>query len=426
MENAKRIMDLLDRSHSIYHVVENLVSLFPDFTRLDETQLAKLSAGQDYVLTRNGSTFAAIRMPKQAPKSLKIVATHNDSPSFKLKPNPLVKKGNVWSLNVEPYGGMIMAPWFDRPLSFAGRIVFRKDGVVDTKLIDADADLLVIPNLCIHMNRDVNSGHAFNPAKEMLPVFSQAELPEGGFPAYVLSQAGIEGGELLAHDLFLYTRQKALRVGLNGEFLLSPRLDDLSSAYTSALAFAEAKKSETDVQIFVSFDNEEVGSLTRQGANSTFLRDLVSIIVAAYGLNKAEELALISRSFMFSADNAHANHPNYPEISDMTTNVKMNGGIVIKYNANAKYTSDALSGAYAKTIAAEAGVPFQEYTNRSDMRGGSTLGNLSNSEVSLNCVDIGMAQLAMHSCVEMQGTEDIDHAISFLKTFYETETEPLR
>ena len=231
MEYPEKLINLLNSSHSPFHVVRNLDGLIPSsFARLKEDQLTAIKPGQDFVLTRNGTTFSAVRLPKKAPKAIKIVATHNDSPTFKLKPNPLVAGKNVIQLNVEPYGGMIMYSWFDRPLSFAGRLVYEKDGKLESALLDIDEDLLIIPSLCIHMSRDVNSGHSFNPAKELLPVLGIGEMKAEDFSPYLLSKAGIEGANLLSHDLFLYAREDARLVGKEKELLVSPRLDDLSSA----------------------------------------------------------------------------------------------------------------------------------------------------------------------------------------------------
>lgn len=424
MSNVTQIIELLNASHSPFHVVKNLETLFADYAIADAQN--RFVPGTKVRRQANGSSFVAAKLPLGQPKAIKIVATHNDSPTFKLKPNPVFVKKDIISLNVEPYGGMIMHTWFDRPLSVAGRIVYEEDGVMKQALVDIDQNLLVIPSLCIHMDRTINKGHEYNPAKELIPVLTQGKFDGPAFEKMVLQAAGAQNGKLLAHDLFLYVRQEAICVGLEKEFLMSPRLDDLSSAYSAALAFAQAKLNQDMIQVFVSFDNEEVGSLTKQGAASTFLETFIGEICAAYGLDETQKKELIASSFLFSVDNAHANHPNYPEISDPTTNVRLNGGIVVKYNANAKYTSDALSASYAKMIGLKAGVGVQEYSNRSDLPGGSTLGNLSNAQVSLSAADIGIAQWAMHSCVETQGVADLDAMVNFLKEYWENDLLPLR
>ena len=428
MDYTQEIVTLLNASPSPFHVIVNMETkakeaLGEELVALE--QGGKLVKGKTNMLVRNGTTIALLRLPKSAPKRVRFCAAHSDSPSFKLKPIPLMKKGgDLASLNVEPYGGMLMAPWFDRPLSFAGRVVYEEDGEAKTALLNVDEDLLVIPNLCIHMNREANSGHAYNPAKELIPLFA-SKLPEDfSFDGYLQEKMGISG-KILAHDLFLYVREPVRFVGKEKEFMMAPRLDDLSSAYACLLGFLNSQPKDEQIDVYLCFDNEEVGSLTKQGANSTFLRDLVDRIGEAYGLGKEELCGLLEHSFMMSVDNAHANHPNYPEISDPTTVVKLNGGVVLKYNANAKYTTDALSAAFVKMIANDAGVPYQEYTNRSDMRGGSTLGNLSNMEVSLNSADIGMGQLAMHSPIETQGVADLGYMVTFIAAYYSSQREPL-
>ena len=422
MSINERIEEFLNLSHSPFHVIHQMEECAAS---CDNIQFGTdFVPGKNVCLKRNGSSIALIKLPEGKINAVKISATHSDSPSFKIKPNPLLRKKDLACLNVEPYGGLIISPWFDRALSFAGRIVYEEDGQIKSSLVDIDDDLLVIPNLCIHMNRDINNGHPYNAAKETLPLFA-SNLPEDfDFGKYVMEKTGCNGN-LISHDLFLYVREKVKRVGKDHEFIMSPRLDDLSSAYSCFLAFLDSTPVEGQADVFVCFDNEEVGSLTKQGASSTFLAEIIDCIAEAYHLSAQEKAEVLRRSFMMSVDNAHANHPNYPEISDATTSVKLNGGIVIKYNANQSYTTDALSGSYVKLIAKEAGVDFQEYTNRSDLRGGSTLGNLSNNQVSLNCADVGMPQLAMHSCMETQGVKDLDAMFEFIKAFYQTTLLPL-
>ena len=413
-----KILSLLATSYSPFHAIKNMEEelVKAGFKELDETKAFQLDCGDSYFVKRNDSSLIAFRLPKNCKDfAFKILATHSDSPTFKIKPNPLLKKGDLFLLNVEPYGGMIHSTWLDRPLSFAGRVVVKNKQGTKPYLLSVDEDLLQIPNLCIHMNREINNGFAYNPAKDLVPVFGKAQ--EGfDFNAYLLEKLGVKG-EVLAHDLFLYNRDKPRLLGKDKEFLSAGRLDDLSSAYTGLLGFLEGKN-ETDVDVFTCFDNEEVGSLTRQGANSDFLKNTLKRILLALGeKDRFEEI--LAHSFLLSADNAHANHPNYPEISDPTTNVKLGGGVVIKYNANQKYTSDALSASCVKEIAAKAGVPVQEYTNRSDLRGGSTLGNISNSELSLMSCDIGLAQLAMHSSNEFMAVADLDYMVKLSKAFFD-------
>ena len=417
MDTNRLVLQLLEKSYSPFHAVKNMEEKLAEsgFERLDEKTTYSLKEGGSYYVKRNDSSILAFRLPRtEKPLSFRIAAVHSDSPTFKLKPNPLLKKGNLFLLNVEPYGGAIYSTWTDRPLSFAGRVMIKTEQGISSHLIAIDEDLLQIPNLCIHMNRDANNGFAYNPAKDLIPVFGYAE--EGfDFNEYLLSKLGVKG-EILAHDLFLYNRDKPRLVGREGEFVSAGRLDDLASAYTTLFGFLESKNEEA-VDVFVCFDNEEVGSLTKQGANSDFLKNNLERILIALG-KKEQEGEILARSFLLSVDNAHANHPNYPEISDPTTCVQMGKGIVIKYNANQKYTSDALSASYIKDIASEAGVPVQEYTNRSDLRGGSTLGNISNSELSLNSCDIGLPQLAMHSSNEFLGIQDLQYMVRLTSAYF--------
>lgn len=417
MNTNETVLELLKRSYSPFHAVKNIEEklLEAGFIELDETKTYRLELGKSYFVKRNDSSILAFRLPRECRDfAFHIAAAHTDSPTFKVKPNPIMNKGGLMMLNVEPYGGMLYSTWLDRPLSIAGRVLIKDEKGISSHLLAVDEDLLQIPNLCIHMNRDANNGFAYNPAKDLIPVFGQFE--EGfDFNKYLLEKLGLDG-EVLGHDLFLYNRDEPRYVGYKKEFLSAGRLDDLASAYTSLLGFLVGKN-EKDVNILVCFDNEEVGSLTKQGANSDFLKQNIERILIALG-KKDEMGEIVARSFLLSIDNAHANHPNYPEISDATTKVSLGGGIVIKYNANQKYTSDAVSAAVVKDIAKGAGVPVQEYTNRSDLRGGSTLGNISNSELSLTSCDIGLPQLAMHSSNEFMAVADLEYMVRLVAAYY--------
>ena len=416
--NENKVLSLLKTSYSPFHAVKNMEEelVKAGFEALEEAKPFVLKPGHSYFVKRNDSSIISFRIPANCEDlSFQIIATHGDSPTFKIKPNPLLRKGDLLLLNVEPYGGLIYSTWVDRPLSFAGRVVVKNEQGTKPYLLAIDEDLLQIPNLCIHMNREINNGFAYNPAKDLIPLLGKAD-DDFDFNSYLLEKLGLQG-EVLAHDLFLYNRDEPRLLGRDKEFLSAGRLDDLSSAYTALLGFLDSKIGK-DLDVFVCFDNEEVGSLTRQGANSDFLKNTLERILVALG-QKDRFGEVLARSFLVSADNAHANHPNYPEISDPTTKVTLGGGIVIKYNANQKYTSDALSASFVKEVAKAAGVPVQEYTNRSDLRGGSTLGNISNSELSLPSCDIGLAQLAMHSSNELMAKVDLDYMAAFSKAFYE-------
>lgn len=420
MSYCDKVIDLLNRSYSPFHVVRNLKELLLEkgYEELEEKDPYLLKEGGSYFVTRNDSALIAFSVPKNPRSSaFRISASHTDSPTFKIKPNPVVSYKNLISLNVEPYGGLMHAPWLDRPLSFGGRVYYLdSEGRTQCELVAVDEDLLVIPNLCIHFNREMNNGLKYNPAKELIPLAGIGK--DFNFQEYLISKMKGDVKEILSFDLFLYNRDKARRVGLHQEFLSSPKLDDLSSTYSVLLGFLEAKPEYFNV--YCAFDNEEVGSLTKQGAYGSFLRDTLKRIEKALDLPLEE---MIARSLLISVDNAHANHPNYPEISDKTTNVLMNEGIVIKYNANQTYTSDAKSAALLKSIATGSSVKFQDFTNRSDLRGGSTLGNLSNNQISINSVDIGIAQLAMHSCNELCGVEDVEMMAKLAQAFFSSKIQ---
>lgn len=417
MNYKEQLMGMLETSYSPFHAVKNIVSRLKEsgFEELRESSEFALEKGHSYYVVRNGTSVIAFKVPSVIDNPMcKIAAVHTDSPTFKIKPNPVKRFKNIVSLNCEPYGGSIYYTFFDKPLSLAGRVFVKKGGKVVPELVAIDKDLLYIPSVCIHMNRQCNSGYEFNAARDTIPMMG--DLPaDFSFNAYL---SELIGAEVVSYDLFIYNRQKPTIVGFNGEYLSSPRLDDLSAAYTMLMGFVESEPKE--LSIYAAFDNEEVGSLTKQGANSDFMKHTIGRIYNALGFSKEQRFAALSKSFLLSVDNAHANHPNRPDLSDSTTDVRLNGGIVLKYNANQSYTSDGLSGSIVKELCAVAGVKVQEYTNRSDLRGGGTLGNISNSEISLTAADIGIAQLAMHSSNELMGIEDTDAMVALATIYYKT------
>lgn len=418
MANLDKLMKLLGTSYSQFHAVRNMRAELIDagFIEIKENDNFTLYPGNSYFVTRNDSSIIAFRLPEYPAKQLKITATHTDSPTFKLKPNPVKKYKNITSLNCEPYGGGLYYSFFDKPLTLAGRVFVKDGNEVTPELIYIDKDLLYIPSVAIHMNRNANSSFEVNPARDSIPMLGETD-DEFSFND-MLSQY-VESGEIISYDLFLVNRQKPTLVGLNGEFLSSPRLDDLASSYSALFGFINAED-DSSIQMYASFDNEEVGSLTKQGAHSDFLKHIISRIGEALGWSKNDRFQALANSVLLSIDNAHANHPNRPDLSDATTDVRLNGGIVIKYNANQSYTSDGFSSSIVKALCDKLALPYQEFTNRSDLRGGSTLGNISNSEVSLTSVDIGLAQLAMHSANEIMGAYDVDDMVELVAGFYST------
>ena len=340
-----------------------------------------------------------------------IAASHSDSPSFRLKISPETK-GAYTRLSVERYGGMINYSWLDRPLSVAGRVVVRTERGIESRLVNIDRDVAVIPSVAIHMNRGVNDGYKFNPATDLLPLTATAE-GEGKITSMLASLADASESDIISHDLFLYNRDEGRVIGSRDEFILAPRIDDLGCVFSSLKAFVSAEKS-ASIPVLAVFDNEEVGSETKQGAASTFLCDTLRRI-------SGEELEkMLSNSFMISADNAHAKHPNHPELADAENAPVLNGGVVIKWNANQRYTTDGVSDAVFRTVAQRCGAKTQTYYNRADMLGGSTLGSISNTKVSIPTVDIGLPQLAMHSANETAGANDTKELIKILTEFYKT------
>ena len=321
-------------------------------------------------------------------------------------------------LNVEKYGGMLCAPWFDRPLSIAGRLVVRTADGLQTKLVNVDRDLVMIPNLAIHMNRQVNDGYAYNAQSDMLPLYG-GEAAAGTLMKTVAQSAGVAEEDILGHDLYLYNRMKGSVWGAGEEFFSCGRIDDLQCAFGSLEGFL-AGGNPHSVSVHAVLDNEEVGSTTKQGAASTFLLDTLKRLNTALGRTEEQYLTALASSFMVSADNAHGVHPNYTDKADPTNRPYLNGGIVIKFNANQKYTTDAVSAAVFRSICEKACVPVQTFTNRSEMAGGSTLGNISNTHVALNTVDIGLPELAMHSPYETGGVLDTEYLIRAAKEFFST------
>lgn len=395
------------------------------FVRLEERDVWALTPGGKYYVTRNQSSVLAFTAGQAGAAPMHIAASHSDSPVFKLKPQAESMVGEQYlRLNVERYGGMIFSTWMDRPLSIAGRVLVREGEALSTRLVDLGRDAVLIPNQPIHFCRDINDGYKLNPQVDLLPLYGMG-ADRGALLQEVAAACGAKPEDVVSSDLFLYSRTPGTVWGAQERFFSSPRIDDLECAFTSLMAFTQAKPAAW-MNVYALFDNEEVGSGTKQGADSTFLREVLARAAAALGAKPEEMPGLISRSFLVSADNAHALHPNHPEKYDAENRVYMNGGVVIKHNANQKYTTDAVSAAIFSEICRRAGVPVQHFANRSDMPGGSTLGNISNAQVSLNAVDIGLAQLAMHSAYETAGVADVPLMIRALTGFYETPIEVLR
>ena len=421
----EELFSFLDHSPNAFYAVHNMCGVLQKagLTRLYEGAPWKLEAGKGYYVTRNDSAIIAFRIPKADYTGFQMMASHCDSPVFKIKTNAEITVDKQYvKLNVEKYGGMLCSPWLDRPLSAAGRVIVRTQEGIETRLVNIDRDLMIIPNLAIHMNRQVNDGYKFNAQVDMLPLFCEKGDEKDAFRKLIASEAGVDADDIMDADLFLYNRMPAVTLGLNNEFIASGRLDDLQCAFASLKGFLAASPKDS-VAVHCVFDNEEVGSGSKQGAASTFLRDTLHRINSGMGRTEEEYLMSIASSFLVSADNAHAVHPNHADKTDPTNRPYLNKGIVIKYSANQKYTTDAVSGAVMRAICREAGVPYQTFANRSDMLGGSTLGNISQSQVALNTVDIGLAQLAMHSPYETAGAKDTAYLIEAAKVLFSSSIE---
>lgn len=418
MNTAEKLLTFIKDSPTAFQAVETMKNRFSEngFRELKEEEHWSVEKGGKYFVTRNHSAIIAFTIPEENTDTFHIIASHSDSPSLKIKENPEMAENGYVKLNVELYGGALLAPWFDRPLSVAGRLIVKEAGKICEKLVTVDRDMLIIPNLAIHMNREANSGCQYNVQKDMLPLYG-LESAKGSFFKTVAEAAGVKEEDILGHDLFLYNRMPGTVWGSEDEFVSAPRLDDLQCAFSSMEGIL-AGENKNSICVHCVMDNEEVGSGTRQGAASTFLRDTLLRITLGLGKSYEDYLIALAKSFMISADNAHAVHPNYPEKADPVNRPHINEGIAIKYNANQKYCTDGISAAIFKTFCQEAGVGCQTYVNRSDVPGGSTLGNISNTQVALNTVDIGLPQLAMHSPYETAGVKDTCDFVKLAEVFY--------
>lgn len=418
MDILKDLMDFLDSSVTMFHAINECEKVLQKsgFTYLPENEKWNINKGK-YYTKRNSSSLIAFDIA-EGDYHFQISAAHSDSPTFKLKDRPVIEANGYLKLNVEGYGGMINATWLDKPLTLAGRVMVNTDKGIETRLLHIDRDLLIIPNVPIHFNREINKGFAFNNQVDMLPILSAGNLKEADFDNILAKELGIEAEAILAKDLYLVNRQKAAIIGFDNELISSGRLDDLECVYTSLRGFVEAEN-KNHINVFAVFDNEEVGSVTKQGAMSTLLASTLDRVNTALGKSKEEYYRAIAKSILISCDNAHAVHPNHPELFDVKNRPVLNQGIAIKESANQKYTTDAFSRAILKKILEKKNIPYQTFANRSDIAGGSTLGNLSNTVVSMNAVDIGLPQLAMHSAYETAGAKDVGYAFETLKAFFE-------
>lgn len=416
---SRDLIHFIAKSPSTFHAVRGIKAalLYAGFTEIREEDTWQIEKGGKYVVTRNGSALMAFTVPQEGAEAFHITASHCDSPTFKIKEDPEIADGPYVKLNVEGYGGMIMSTWLDRPLSVAGRLLVTENGHLAEKLVAIDGTMLVIPSVAIHMDRSVNQHKEWKVQKDMLPLYGMtgAKTP---FMDVIAAAAKVKAEDILAHDLILYSRVPGTIWGEEREFISSPKLDDLQCAFACFRGFMQGQK-EKYISVYALFDNEEVGSATSQGAGSTFLANTLERLARSLGYSYDETMAMIARSFMISADNAHSVHPNHPEYADPVNRPVINGGIVIKYSAAQKYATNAFSAAYFKKLCKDHDIPTQTFTNHSDNPGGSTLGNISNTVIAMPTVDIGLPQLAMHSSYETAGVKDTAYLVDAVTKFYE-------
>ncbi len=436
METIKSLMEFLDNGVTSYHAIANMKKklLKEGFVELSEKEIWHLEKGKSYFVIRNDSSLIAFRIPECEISTVKgwhVYAAHSDSPAFKIKENPEITKESMYvSINTEKYGSMILSTWLDRPLTIAGRVCVENENEIATHLVQLKDNICVIPSLAIHMNRDMNNGVTLSTQYDMMPLLSMIcqenrEKTSKGMLNKVLAKTLTEitgrnysVQDILSYDLYVENCEKAVLAGIEQEFIMAPRYDDLACVF-AGLEGIIAGKPDSYIDVLAVFDNEEVGSLTRQGADSTFLRDTLETIAEGFGADRAMFRRWNVGSFMISADNAHACHPNQGAKADLTNRPYLNKGVVLKYHGGQQYATDACSAAYVKNLCRKNDIPFQIYANHSDIPGGRTLGNLTMAQVSMEAADIGLAQLAMHSAYETAGAKDIEYLIHLTTCFFD-------
>lgn len=434
MENSMSIneqavfLDFIKKATSPYQVVATMIDKFEKkgFVSLEFGEPWKLEPGCKYYTKPYDTTLFAFCIPEQISSNTKfrMCASHTDHPGFRLKPNPDIKEKGYWKLNVETYGGVILNTWFDRPLSLAGKVTLKSENIFqpECRLVDWKEPILTIPNLAIHMNRNVNAGVELNKQVDLLPLFSMLSSTENehaDFLSYLAEQMKVEKSHILDFDLYVYNFEEGCAIGKDKEFYSAPRLDNLTSVYAGMEALCNANPHNTDIAIAAFYDNEEIGSRTKQGADSAITQMLLHKIATCCGFSEQQLQDCIYKSFMISTDVAHALHPNHGEKNDITNYTLLNHGVVIKINANQKYATDTEAIGIIQQICQQYEIPYQKYVNRSDIAGGGTLGTITSSWLPMKTVDIGVPLLAMHSAREMGGVKDVQHLLHLLCAFYE-------
>ena len=414
------LFDFLNAGVSAFHSTAAAAAILEEngYQNCPESAAWQLAPGGKYYTTRNGSAIMAWRMPKGPLTGWHAAASHSDSPTWRVKKLDCAEDKVFAKAETEGYGGMIMPSWLDRPLSVAGRVLVETESGIESRLVHPDRAVACIPNLCIHFSRDLNNGMKYNPQVDLQPIFGGKG---GNLKEVLAAEAGVKAEDILDADLVLATREKAVRMGLNGEYFMSGRIDDLECAYTTLWGFLQGRgEEEGRGDIWVMFDNEEVGSSSRQGAQGTLMADVLARIEEKLGVTREQSIRACTNSLLLSADNGHATHPNHPEKSDPAHPATLGGGVLLKSNARQTYTTSGLTGAAFSAICQKAGVPVQFASNRADVPGGSTLGNLLGHQILIPMVDIGLAQLAMHSSMETASCIDAEYMAKAVAEFYNT------
>lgn len=427
---AREVIEFIDESPSTYHVVKNCSDILDEngFERIMPREKWEIKKGGKYFLKKSSSTIIAFTVGEDfdVKNGFKIFGAHTDSPCFRIKPNPEMVTENVVRLNTEVYGGPILSTWFDRPLSIAGRVIVKGEDSFfpRTVKIKIDEPLLTIPNLAIHQNREVNNGVKIDKQNDVLPVISLINKNferEGYLERIILEKTGIKKEDIIDFDLYLYATEKGCLLGANEEFMSSPKIDNLASVYTGLIGLLEAEENQDRINIFVAFDNEEIGSATKQGADSNYLLNTLERISLALGLSRGDFLQMLESSYILSADAAHAAHPAHLGKTDPTNRGKINEGISIKISAKQKYTSDGYSIAVIKQLIEGTEIQIQPFVNESNELGGSTIGPISSTHLDIDGVDLGVPMLAMHSVRELCGIFDVFYLKELAKEFFSKE-----
>ena len=424
---AREVIEFIDESPSTYHVVKNCSDILDEngFERIMPREKWEIKKGGKYFLKKSSSTIIAFTVGEDfdVKNGFKIFGAHTDSPCFRIKPNPEIITENVVRLNTEVYGGPILSTWFDRPLSIAGRVIVKGEDSFfpRTVKIKIDEPLLTIPNLAIHQNREVNNGVKIDKQNDVLPVISLINKNferEGYLERIILEKTGIKKEDIIDFDLYLYASEKGCLLGANEEFMSSPKIDNLASVYTGLIGLLEAEENQDRINIFVAFDNEEIGSATKQGADSNYLLNTLERISLALGLSRGDFLQMLESSYILSADAAHAAHPAHLGKTDPTNRGRINEGISIKISAKQKYTSDGYSIAVIKQLIEGTEIQIQPFVNESNELGGSTIGPISSTHLDIDGVDLGVPMLAMHSVRELCGIFDVFYLKELAKEFF--------